>query len=522
MIAKSIPDFYRDSVTLMQSAARLERLTGVARAAAVMATAANLDLLRSIGLIDADRTPDPNSVLIVVEGEPDAIEAALQEAEHDLRRAAGYTAAPSAQTMTPTSLQMAMEDMPDANLALISTPGPYAAIEAEKALRLGMHVMAFSSDIGLADEARLKSLAAVRGKMLMGPDCGTAIINGVPLGFANALQRGPVGIVASSGTGAQEIAVMLDKAATGVSQVIGCGARDLCAEIDAATMLQGLAALASDESTRVIVLVAKHPSEAPARRVLDAAGQVGKPVVVAFLGLPPDAPAGGNVHAAQTLEDAGRFAAALAAAQPLPKALRALPATLSGLAEDAAARLSRRQRYLRGLFSGGTFCYEAQLVIGHDLEPVWSNAPIDQDHEIPDAWHSRDHTILDLGSPMFTRGRPHPMIDLRLRMERMNQEMQDPETAVILMDLVLGHGAHPDPAPEIAQRLADARRLVQGTRAEAIIVASICGTPNDPQNLDRQMETLRQADVLLAPSNAAAARLAVAIVRHRHRIGEAI
>lgn len=522
-LVKLIPNFYRDSVALMQLAAQMERLAGVERAAAVMATRSNLDLLESIGLVDAGQTPHPDSVLIAMEGEDDAIEAALLSAEQNLRQAAeSSTAAPGARGMAPTSLQMAMEDMPDANLALVSTPDEYAAAEAEKALRLGMNVMVFSSGMDLADEVRLKTLAGKQQRLMMGPDCGTAIIDGIPLGFANALQRGPVGVVASAGTGAQEISVVMDRAAVGVSQIVGCGARDLGDEIGAATMLQGLAALAGDASTRVIVLVAKHPSIAPARRVLAAAKRLDRPVVVNFLGLPLEDSAGGNLHVAETLEDAGRFAAALAAGQPLPPALAALPTSLARLARDGAARLSRRQRYVRGLFSGGTFCYEAQMLIERELGPVWSNAPLDPAYELPDAWQSREHTVLDLGDAAFTHGRPHPMIDLRLRLDRMDEEMMDPETAVILMDLVLGYGAHPDPAPEIAQALADARRFSTGARPEAVVVMSVCGTAGDPQDLKAQTEALRRSDVLVAPSNAAAARLAAAIVRRRHLVGEAI
>ena len=280
--------------------------------------------------------------------------------------------------------------------------------------------------------------------------------------------------------------------------------------------------LGSDESTRVILLIAKHPSEAPARRVLAMAKRLDKPVVAGFLGLFPEDSADGNLHIVQTLEDAGRIAAALAAARPLPRPQTALPPMLARLAKNTAARLSRRQRYVRGLFSGGTFCYEAQILIERELGAVWSNAPIDPAYELPDAWHSQEHTILDLGAAAFTRGRPHPMIDLRLRLDRMYEEMLDPETAVILMDLVLGYGAHPDPAPQIAEKLAEARRLVKGASTEAAVVASICGTEGDPQGLKKQTKALRQADVLLAPSNAAAARLAAAIVRHRHLVGEAI
>lgn len=523
IIEKLVSNFYQDSVALMQLATRIEKLDGVRRAAAVMATQSNLDLLKSIGLVGAERKAHPNSVLIVIDGEGDAIDAALISAERDLRHITQpKTAGQSVLRIAPTSLQMATEDMPGANLALISTPGEYATAETEKALRLGMNVMVFSSDMDLADEARLKALAQQQQKIMMGPDCGTAMLNGIPLGFANVLRRGPVGIVASAGTGAQEVSVIVDRAEVGISQIIGCGARDLSDEIGAATLLQGMAALANDESTQVIVLVAKHPSAAVASRVVGAAKRLKKPVVVNFLGLTLDVPEAGNLHIAQTLEDSGRFAAALGLAQPLPPAQTALPPALQKLAKCRSAPLSRRQRYVRGLFSGGTFCYEAQMLLERELGAVWSNTPLDPTYVLSDAWQSREHTILDLGDATFTHGRPHPMIDLRLRLDRMYEEIMDPEVAVILMDLVLGYGAHPDPASGIVQKLVETLPLLKGSRPEPIIVMSVCGTPGDPQSLDNQLETLRQADVLIAPSNAAAARLATAIVQHRRLVGEAI
>ena len=519
---KTLPNFYRDSVALMQLSSRIEGFPGITRATAVMATQANIDLLKEAGFTASDLSPRPNDLLIVIEGHDDAAVAdALSQTEAALQAAAapaaGTAAGPAA--IPAASLAMALEDKPAANFALISTPGEYAAAEAEKALRLGLNVMVFSANVAPGDEIALKRMARERQLLMMGPDCGTAIVNGVPLGFANALQRGPVGLVGSAGTGLQEVTSLLDRAGIGVSQVLGCGARDLSDDVQGLSMRQGLAALAGDDPTRVIVLVAKHPSIAVARRIGREAAQLGKPVVLAFLGLDLAGIAGGNIFVAGTLDDAARTAAALALGKTPPTPAGRDPA-LAALARENAGRLSERQAYIRALYSGGTFCYEAQTLLAQEVAPIWSNTPIAAASTLPDVWTSREHTLIDLGDEFFTRGRPHPMIDLRLRLERLRQEFADPQTAVILLDVVLGYGAHADPATEIASAIADARAGRPPTDHDVIVVASVCGTQADPQGLSRQEEALRQAGVLLAPSNAAAARLAARIIHaHSNRAG---
>lgn len=518
-IEKTIPNFYRDSVALMQLSAQIERLPGIIRATAVMATKANIDLLREAQLITSDIPPRPNDLLIVIEGDDDAsAEDARQKIEQALQQAPEAPAGAAAAALPATSLAMGFEDMPDANFALVSTPGEYAAAEAEKALRLGLHTMVFSANVDPKDEIALKRLALDRDLLMMGPDCGTAIVNGVPLGFANVLKRGPVGLVASAGTGLQEVTCLMDGAGTGISQALGCGARDLSEEIGGLSMLQGLDALSDDASTHVIVLIAKHPSSSVARKICDAAATCGKPVVICFLGIDV-ARTNGDLHYAETLEDAAHLAVALArgdrAAVQKPRA-----PDIANLAESASSLLTRGQKYIRGLFSGGTFCYEAQVLLAQQLGPVWSNTPVDPAYALSDIWRSHEHTAIDLGDEVFTRGRPHPMIDLRLRLERISKEFSDPETAVILLDVVLGYGAHPDPATEIATAIATARRT-QTTKHDVIVVASVCGTTSDPQNLVLQETTLRDAGVLIAPSNAAATRLAAAMVKAGRNAGDA-
>jgi succinyl-CoA synthetase alpha subunit len=391
------------------------------------------------------------------------------------------------------SLQMALAQTPAANLALISVPGDYAAAEAMKALRLGLHVMLFSDNVPLAEEAELKRYAKERDLLVMGPDCGTAIIDGVPLGFANAVRRGAVGVVGASGTGTQQVTSLVHRYGAGISHAIGTGGHDLHKDVGGITMLQGLKLLARDRDTRAIVLISKPPSPAVAREVIAAARRAGKPGVINFIGAPQDS---SGLFTARTLEEAALAAVALSKGRKPARA--ANPAT-----KLPRLKLTPKQRYIRGLFSGGTFCYEACALLGE----VWSNAPVDPKRTLKDVWKSREHTLIDLGDDVFTRGRPHPMIDHRLRNDRMLEEASDPQVAVILLDVVLGYGSHPDPAAEMVPTL----MKIKKSRRSPVIVASVCGTDEDPQGLERQEAALREAGVLLAESNARAARLAGAI-----------
>ena len=494
-------NLYRDSVSLMQLSAALSRRPGVEQAAAIMATEANLALLAETGLLPESHDAAVHDVLVVLAGEAASVAAALDEAEMALLAPPPIFEDEASAAPVPRSLAMALAENIDANLALISTPGDYAAAEALKALGLGLNVMLFSDNVALADEIALKARARADGLMVMGPDCGTAIIDGVPLGFANAVGRGDIGLIAASGTGLQQVCCLIDRAGGGVSQAVGTGGRDMSAEVGAVTTLQAMERLAADPETTVIVLVSKPPAPEVAERVLAQAAKAGKPVVVNFLGADASAIERPNVHAAATLEDAALAALALARGEA--------PEAADGPAPAQGIRPGRKQKYLRGLYSGGTLCYEALAVLGDSIGPVHSSTPLAGNLALADPWRSEGHTVLDLGTDQFTRGRPHPMIDQRLRSKRMVREARDPETAVILFDLVLGYGAHPDPAPEIAAAVAEARAAAGHNIA---FVASVCGTEADPQRLSRQEAALEEAGVLLSPSNARAVRRAAAIL----------
>ena len=498
-----IRNFYRDSITLLQIATTLTKRDGIAQAGAVMASDANIALMIDAGLIDSAPDAGPNDLLIIVQGsDEEAVETASQAAENALEpapEAVGSAAALSA----PRSITMALGVMPDAALALIATPGDYAAAEARKALNLGLHVMLFSDNVELADEIALKRLAGERGLMMMGPDCGTAIINGVPLGFANAVRRGDIGLVAASGTGLQQVSCLIHTMAAGVSQAIGVGGRDLKSEVGGVTMRQGLAALASDPETNVIVLISKPPAPEIAERLVAAAGRIDKPVVINFLGgAISDLP---GVSVANTLEDAARIAVGLTKTT----ADSDFPVADASLTQP---RFADGQRFIRGLYTGGTFSYEALTLFDAAGRPAYSNVPLRDSQKLADAWHSQDHTILDLGEDLFTRGRSHPMIDPRLRQDRVLQEAADGQVAVILFDVVLGYGAHPDPAGVMAASITEARGIAERDGRTIAFVGSLCGTGDDPQDLGAQHAKLRDAGAVLLPSNARAVKTALALI----------
>ena len=508
-VEKIVPSLYRDSLSLMELSARLAGCPGITRAAAVMASKANLDLLVEAGLASAAVQPRPHDILLVIEGNDESsIGNAMKQAQSALHGSDSPPAiSRSGFEAKSSSIAMAVEEMPSSNLALISTPGEYAVMEAMKALRLGLNVMLFSGNISIEDEIVLKRCGRDRGLLVMGPDCGTAILNGVPLGFANVVRRGSIGVIGASGTGLQEVTCLIDRAGLGISQAIGAGGRDLSERVGGIAMLQALGLLDADESTHVIVLISKPPAPAVAKLIREAAEKSRKPVVISFLGAQPDNVAGHNIHAAATLEDAAQLAVLLAGGKTPGKSANAISPALAQAARERASRLSPRQKYVRGLYSGGTLCYEALNLLGYELGPIWSNTPLDPAFALTDVWTSRDHTVVDLGDDRFTRGRPHPMIDPRLRNERIMAEAADGDTAVILVDVVLGYGAHADPASAVAAAIARAREK----NGHAAFVASVCGTAGDHQSLEREQRILQSAGVLLAPSNAAAARVAAQI-----------
>jgi FdrA protein len=500
-----LPREYRDSLVLMQLAAALAKMPGIAQASAVMGTPGNLDLLRQAGMETGDISAGPSDLVIAVRGEKHALHGALAEARAQLSASTPVADAGSAEKLAPRSIAMALAGHAQASLVVISTPGEYAVAEALKALNLGLNVMLFSSNVSIADEAMLKRTARDKGLIVMGPDCGTAIINGIPLAFANVVKRGPIGVIGASGTGLQEVTVLVDRLGSGISHAIGTGGRDLSAEIGGISMLTGLKYLADDGETAVIVLISKPPAPEIADRILASARACGKPVVVLLQGADPRAYSGGSIHGVRTLAEAARAAVVLSRGHRLEVADETIvvPAGIPALAAS--------QKYIRGLFSGGTFAFEATMLLQESLA-VHSNTHVGKSLPLGDVFRSEGHTIVDLGDDIFTRGRPHPMIDQRLRIERIMQEAADPDLAVLLLDVVLGFGSHPDPAAELAPALRSAHAIAAQAGRAFICIGHVCGTDSDPQGRASQIRVLHDAGMILADNNAHAARLARKIV----------
>jgi len=472
-VVRTLPDRYADSVRLMGIARTLRGRDGIAACEVAMGTPANLAALADLG---ARADASPGDVVIAVDGDGDPAEQALAEAERMLSaggNGGGSGDGGAAAAARPRSLGSAAAALGGANVALVSVPGEYATLEAHRALTRGLHVFLFSDHVSLEDEIALKRRGAERGLLVMGPECGTAMLAGIGLGFANVVRPGPVGVVAAAGTGAQEVACLIDAAGSGVSHIIGVGGRDLSTAVGGTMVRQGLEMLARDERTETLLLVAKEPEALDA--LADAAPD-GMRAVAALVGWDGGVD-GWEVH--PTLE-----AAALAAAGAEP------------IAGDEAEVRARPGRVL-GLFSGGSLAHEAVTVLEPALGPIGGNAG----HGDGDGGHA----IFDLGEEEYTQGRPHPMVDLDLRVSMIEEAAGDPRLGCLLLDVVLGHGSHPDPAGELAGAVA---RVAE----RAVVVARVCGTDEDPQNARRQTAALEAAGVLVAPSNAAAARLAVRAV----------
>ncbi|MFC2031590.1 hypothetical protein ACFLWA_12795, partial [Chloroflexota bacterium] len=411
---------YYDSVILMQLQSSLASQPGVLDCGVVMGTDANKEILAQTDLLIPEaRAAVADDLVIVLRAEDgDAVAAALGKVDELLTR----KRATGEQDYQPKSIETAAEMLPEAEWVLVSVPGRYAAGVSRESLRLGKHVFLFSDNVTVEDEIALKNSAADKGLLVMGPDCGTAIVNGVGLGFANRVRRGPIGMVAASGTGLQQVSSRIHQLGGGMTHAFGTGGRDLSEAVEAVTAHQALDVLARDPETEVIVLVSKPPAPRVAEGLLVAARKAGKPVVVDLIGYSAPAPRQGNLHFVRTFDEAAALAVALAGAGGKAD----IPVDLENFAPG--------QRYLRGLFSGGTLAYEALLILQDYLPLVWSNAPLKKGQNVlKNSLVSEENTIVDLGEDEFTVGRLHPMMDNTLRIQRLLQEANDPEVAVILL-----------------------------------------------------------------------------------------
>jgi FdrA protein len=504
---------YYDSVFLMLATKALKQQPGIKEAVTAMGTEVNLGLLKEIGLLSGEaESAGPNDLIIAIEGETwEAVEEACRTAEEVLKK---KSRGGGEEEYRPASLEGALRVLPEVNLVVISVPGMYAAREAKRALNQGLHVMIFSDHVSVEEEVELKEMARERGLLMMGPDCGTAILNGKPLCFANVVRRGPIGLVAASGSGLQEVCCCIDRMEGGISQAIGTGGRDLQdRRVRGRMMLMGIEALQHDPETRVIVVLSKPPAEEVAAAVLSKLEDTGKSCVVHFLGLKPSGRRG-SVLFSGNMEEAAAMAVALSRGEKYRHARFSLSkAEVSRVAEAEVKPMASEQKYVRGLFAGGTLALEAMAVFEGAGFRVLSNVPKEPGRLLQSPHHSEGHAIVDMGDDVFTLGRPHPMIDPSLREERIAREAADPETALLLLDVVLGYGAHEDPCGTLAESVSKAKAQVAGRGGNLSVIASITGTEKDFQNMAEQKRKLESAGCLVMPSNYQASMLALHVIK---------
>ncbi|MCF7858318.1 MAG: acyl-CoA synthetase FdrA [Candidatus Cloacimonetes bacterium] len=504
---------YFDSVSLMIVGKDIAKMEYVKDATVVMATQENKSILKTAGLyLPKFAQYDDTDLLIVIESDHEKkfkeIFERVNEMLIEIRNKKDESG-----SFSPKSLESAVKINPESNLALISLAGRYAGHEAMKALQLGLNVMLFSDNVSLSTEIELKTYALDHDLLMMGPDCGTAIINHVPLAFSNAVNQGNIGIVAASGTGLQEISSIISEEGFGISQAIGTGGRDIKAEVGGMMFLAALDALENDDQTEVIVLVSKPPHLSVLKKINSKLKGISKPVISIFLGADKSIMKENGAIAAQTLEEAALLACAVAGGfdtAQIEKFLSERKKDYIEIVNNHLNKITPGRKYIRGLFSGGTLCDEAQMILKQSIKNIYSNRASDKTYSLKDSWNSKEHTLVDLGEDEFTVGRLHPMMDFDLRNKRLLQEADDKETAIILFDLVLGYGANSEPLNEILPILKKINREKSGI----ILICSVTGTKNDPQNREGIITELENNNVIVMPSNAAAADITKLIIQN--------
>ncbi len=505
-------NIFRDSIQLMRLTEDVKRLEGVDDAVVSMGTDTNRRLLQDLGLLGGESKGAADGDMIIAV----RVRGGFDEGEV-MGRVEKLVMAPPVSSGGPRtpilhSVRSALERVQGANLAVVSVPGSQAFDPTMELLRSGVNVHLFSDHVPLEQEIQLKRYASSKGLLVLGPGAGTSIISGVGLGFANSVKRGDVGIVASAGTGIQEVSTMLDSIGLGVSAALGVGGTDVSEKVGGLMMKDCLGLLEKDESTRMIMIIAKTPKEGVIREVMGhVERKTTKPVVACFLGLDPPPTRELRVNYAKTLHSAVHRAAKVSGGEAEKEFERRISISfdeLSKASKKLSGSLGERRRFVRGLYSGGTLAHETLLVFREVLGEAYSNTPLSDEFELPDPNVSRGNSVVDLGDEFFTSGRAHPMIDPTLRRLRLVQEAKDPDVAAILLDIVLGYGSASDPGGALTDAIASSKAKGGGLA----VMAHVCGTETDPQPLKEQNEKLARAGAILFPSNALLAAEAALLV----------
>lgn len=489
---------YFDSVTLMLIGSQVKKLDGIENAVVGMCTDYNIDSLKRLDMYHPDfDSLTPNDLIIAIKGSDEkTAKAAIAEVE--TRLTSKKKSSESAQ-LVPTNQEAAAKQLADANMVLISVPGEYAAREARIALNAGRHAMLFSDNVSIEEELELKTLGTEKGLLVMGPDCGTAIINGVPLAFSNAVRSGNIGLVAASGTGLQEVTSTIHRLGCGITQAIGVGGRDLSEKIGGKMTIMATKALIEDPETKVIVLVSKPPAASVLKNLMSEIKNANKPVVIYFIGADPKLIEAQGFTAAKNLEDAAVQACKLSTGKSYE------PEFSDAKIDEMSKKIKLPTGNLRGLYSGGTLCDEAQRILRTSLPEIYSNTPVKGCKDMKDVYKSEGNCIIDLGDDVFTRGKAHPMIDPDNRAQRMIQEISDKSVNMILFDVVLGYGSHTDMAGEMVEAINKGKKA---SGNNPVMAACICGTQDDMQGYSNQAAKLEDAGVIVFPTNVAMVKFA--------------
>lgn len=498
-------DTYVDSVVQLSGTRAMRGLDGVVWASAAMATPANVETLAAEGFDTSEiGHAGANDLFVAVNADTDELADSAREAGEAAMFAPRTNASGEAAEKPARTMAQAIARQPDTNVAVISVPGDYATLEAHKALSAGLDVLLFSDNVSVEDEIALKERGNRIGRLIMGPGAGTAMLGHTCLAFANVVKEGSIAVVAAAGTGAQEAAGLVDRWGAGVSHVIGLGGRDLTAKIGGLTAKQAMGRLVADDNTEIIFLVSKPPNPQVAQEVLAAAK--GKKVVAALIGIDKDFEAPEGVIVTRTLE-AGAIAAAKLAGRTPPDVTEGLVDQVREIADKMPAE----RTLVRGLYSGGTLCYESLVVLGETLGDVYSNTPLDKSLGLPAPEGA--HTSLDLGEEEYTKGRPHPMIDPEARIELLREQAADPKVAAILMDVVLGYGSHENPAGELGPVFKEIRDA-----GGPQVIVYVLGTQQDPQGYEAQKKAFEEVGVLVTQTAQRAALAAAAIASRKPEI----
>lgn len=498
---------YFDSVFLMSINKRLLNENGIIQSAVLMGTQSNKKLLADIQVSSPEiDQAGANDLIVAIIAETEKFaEDALSKFDHFMQRTNAI-----AEHIYFRTLEDGMREKPNANLAVISVPGEFAAHEAKKALENNLHVFLFSSNVSIEDELSLKKTGHQKGLLVMGPDCGTSIINGKGIGFANSVRTGPIGVVGPSGTGLQEFTSLVHNMGFGISHAIGTGSRDLKDEIGGLTTLMALDLLEKDVATHAVSIISKPAGKKTLAILLTRLKNYSKPVVACFLGIKEQPTMKGkSIHFTTTIDEAAEKVISLVGVGTVPKK----SVIDQNLVNQEVQSYAKQQKYLRGLFAGGTFCYQSQQILQEADITLYSNEPLGKTSLLSNPDQSIGNTLVDMGDEYYTRGKPHPMIDGTMRSLRIAQEAADPETAILLLDFILGFNSSNDPTGETIEAILDAKKIAKMQQHHLTIIASITGTEEDKQEMSTQSKLLNEAGVIVTHSNASAVNFCAAILR---------